>query len=481
MVIEQKMLINGEWTYGTSTETINVINPATEEVFATVPKATKEDADNAVDAADKAFKSWSKLTPFERGNYMRKASEIVLERAEEIARLMTQEQGKPFKEALGEVKKGAEILRYYAEEGERVYGKIIPNADHNTESQVVYEPMGPSLAISPWNYPIELIAWKVGGALAAGCTNISKLPSDTPISPMAFLKCLMDAGIPNGVINAITGSGSELGEVLMKNKKIKKVAFTGSTATGRIILKNNADALRKVSLELGGSLPLIVTKSCNLDAAVAGATRRSFRNMGQICIAINRIYVDESIYEEFLEKFVASTKMLTIGNGLTDDVDLGAMCTKGGIETAVRHIEDAVKKGARLLCGGKRPEGEKFAKGYFFEPSIIADVNHTMLVMSEETFGPLVGVMPYKTLDEAIVLANDSVYGLAAMVYSNDLSEVKRLSQELQAGNVAINNPDAGVMNAPYGGWKESGFGHEHGAEGLYEYLYTKHVRIRYL
>ena len=481
MIIEQKMLIGGVWTKGTGTENIKVINPATEEIFAITPKATKIDADNAVNAADKAFKSWSKLTPFERGKYLRDASSIVLQRSEEIAKLMTQEQGKPFKEALGEVKKGAEILRYYAEEGERIYGKIIPNSDLNTESQVIYEPMGPALAISPWNYPIELIAWKIGGALAAGCTNISKLPSETPISPMAFIKCIVDAGLPDGVINAITGSGAELGEVLMKNPKIKKVAFTGSTATGRTILGNNVYDLRKVSLELGGSLPMIVTKNCNLDAAVAGATRRSFRNMGQICIAINRIYVDELIYEEFLSKFTESTKKLTIGNGMIDDVDLGAMCTSNGIEGVKRHLKDGLDKGARLLCGGSRPAGEKFEKGYYFEPTILADVSHDMLVMNEETFGPLVGVMPYKTIDEAISLANDSVYGLAAMVYSNDLSEVKMLSKELQAGNVAINNPDAGVINAPYGGWKESGFGHEHGSEGLYEYLYTKHVRIKYI
>lgn len=480
-MLTYQMFIGGKWTSGTGTAVIEVSNPATNEIFATVPKATKEDIDNAVQAADQAFLKWSKLTVFQRGDYLRKASLIVLSRAEELAKLMTQEQGKPFKEALGEVKKGAEILRYYAEEGERVYGKIIPNAEPNTESRVIYQPMGVAVSISPWNYPIELIAWKVGGALAAGCTSICKLPSETPLSPMEFLRCIQDAGIPDGVINAITGSGAEIGKILMDHPKVKKVAFTGSTATGKIILANSVNTLKKVSLELGGSLPMIITKNADLDAAVAGATRRSFRNMGQICIAINRIYVDESIYEEFLRRFVVSTQKLTIGNGLIEDVDLGPMCQVKGIEKIKNQIDDGLKKGARLLIGGKKPERLVSTNGNYFEPSILADVNHEMLVMNEETFGPLVGVMPFKSLSEAVRLANDTVYGLAAMVYSNDLSEVEMLSKELQAGNVAVNNPDAGVINAPYGGWKDSGFGHEHGSEGLFEYLYTKHIRVKYL
>ncbi len=475
------MFIGGKWTSGKGTAVIEVSNPATNEIIATVPKATHQDIADAVDAADVAFKKWSKLTVFQRGEYLRKSSSIVLERAEEIAKLMTQEQGKPFKEALGEVKKGAEILRYYAEEGERVYGRIIPNAEINTESRVIYQPMGVAVSISPWNYPIELIAWKVAGALAAGCTSICKLPSETPLSPLEFIRCIQDSGVPNGVINALTGSGAEVGKIIMDNPKVKKVAFTGSTETGKIILANSVNTLKKVSLELGGSLPMIITKNADLDAAVAGATRRSFRNMGQICIAINRIYVDETVYEEFLRKFVMATEKLTIGNGLIEDVDLGPMCQQKGIEKTKSQIEDGLKKGAKLLTGGKKPDKFATSNGNYFEPSILADVTHDMLVMKEETFGPLVGVMSYKTLDEAISLANDTVYGLAAMVYSNNLSEVELLCKELHAGNVAINNPDAGVINAPYGGWKDSGFGHEHGTEGLFEYLYIKHIRVKYL
>jgi len=477
-MIAEKNLIDGVWTDGSGNGRLEVVNPADGEVFASVPAATDKDVESAVNAAGRAFPEWSGLTPFKRGEYLRKASLIVTERAGEIARLMTSEQGKPLAEALGEVKKGADIIRYYAEEGERIYGRIIPNAEPGIESRVIYQPVGVAAAISPWNYPIELLAWKIGGALASGCTVVCKLPSETPLSPLAFVRCVADAGLPRGAVNALTGAGSVVGPMLLKNPKVRKVAFTGSTAVGKKVLAESVSTLKKVSLELGGSLPMIICADCDIDAAVAGAVRRSFRNMGQICIAVNRIYVDARIYEEFLARFAAQTKKLRIGSELTDECDLGPMCTAKGVETVLRHIEDGVKKGARLLCGGKKPEGKKFERGYFFEPSILADVDHSMLVMREETFGPLVGVMPFKTVEEAVSLANDTEYGLAAIVYTKSLSISEKLSRELNAGNVAINNPDAGVINAPYGGWKDSGFGYEHGPEGLYEYLHIKHIRI---
>ncbi|MFO7929547.1 MAG: aldehyde dehydrogenase family protein [Candidatus Humimicrobiaceae bacterium] len=363
-MIREKLLIGGKWVKAEAKDTMEVINPAYGGVFAEVQKAHREDVCKAINAADKAFGKWSKLTPFKRGEYLRKASEVVYERVDEIAKLMTQEEGKPLKEAAGEVKKGANILRYYAEEGERVYGRIIANEDKNMESRVIYQPIGVAGAISPWNYPIELLAWKVGGALASGCTVVAKLPSETPLSPLAFIKCLVDAGVPDGVVNAITGSGSEVGPILFSSKKVKKIAFTGSTSTGREVLKGCADTFKKVSVELGGSLPMVICKDCNLDKAVEGAVRRSFRNMGQICIAVNRIYVDAAIYEDFIEKFAEEAEKLTIGNGLKEDCNLGPMCTTSGVNTAKRHIEDAVSKGAKVACGGKKPTGEKYKKGY---------------------------------------------------------------------------------------------------------------------
>lgn len=478
-MIAESNFIGGVWSEGSGKERLNVINPANGEAFASVPKATKKDTEDAVDAAQKAFEVWSRLSPKKRGEYLRKAGELVIERADEIARFMTAEQGKPLLEALGEVRKGAEILRYYAEEGERIYGRIIQNAEPDIESRVIYQPAGVAAAISPWNYPIELLAWKVGGALASGCTIVCKLPSETPLSPLAFIRCVADSGLPKGAVSALTGEGSVIGPMLIENPKVKKIAFTGSTRVGRQVYANSAGTLKKISLELGGSLPMVVCADCDIDSAVAGAVRRSFRNMGQICIAINRIYVDRGIYDVFLDKFAEQTKKLRIGIGLEDECDIGPMCTMAGLKTTQKHIDDALEKGARLLCGGKRPEGDKFAKGYFFEPSILADASHDMLVMREETFGPLVGVMPYDTADEAISLANDTDYGLAAIVYTKSLALAERLSHEINAGNIAVNNPDAGVINAPYGGWKDSGIGHEHGPEGLYEYLNVKHIRIR--
>ncbi|MFW5985946.1 MAG: aldehyde dehydrogenase family protein [Halanaerobiales bacterium] len=476
-----RMYIGGKWINSKKDEVIEVINPATEETFASVPAAQKEDVEAAIDEAENSFKSWSSLSSFSRGKYLRKASKIVMNRSREIAELMTREQGKPVKEAEGEVKKGANILRYYAEEGERVYGRIVENEAEDVESRVIYQPVGVSAAISPWNYPIELLAWKIGGALAAGCTVVAKLPSDTPLSPLAFIKCLEEAGIPAGVVNAVTGRGSVTGPVLTGSPVVKKIAFTGSTEVGRSVLKGTVNSFKKVSLELGGSLPMVITRDCDLDQAVQGAVYRSFRNMGQICIAVNRIYVDREIYEQFLNKFAAETGKLTIGNGLTADCDLGPMCSREGLATTKSHIDDAVAKGAEVVCGGKRPGNINSKTGYFFEPTIIRDVNHEMLIMKEETFGPAVGVMPHNGIDEAVELANDTRYGLAAIAYTESLSTARRLARDIRAGNVSINNPSPGVINAPYGGWKDSGFGYEHGPEGLYEYLLIKHIRVKYL
>jgi succinate-semialdehyde dehydrogenase/glutarate-semialdehyde dehydrogenase len=392
---------------------------------------------------------------------------------------MTAEQGKPLKEAAGEVDKGADILEYYAAEGERVFGRVIDNADAGVQSLVIYQPIGVAAAISPWNYPVELLAWKLGGALAAGCTVVCKLPSDTPVSPSLFVRAVQDAGFPAGVINTLTGRGAEIGKILAESPKVKKIAFTGSTATGIEVLSASVKTLKKTSMELGGSLPLLVFADCDLDAAAKGAARRSFRNMGQICIAINRIYVARPVYEDFLQRFKAETEKLVMGDGFDDKTNLGPMCTTKGLDTVKRHVADAVAKGARLVSGGFAPNIAGFPKGNWYAPTILADATADMLVMREETFGPAVGVAAFDDADEAIRLANDTVYGLAAIVYSSNIHTIKRCAQEIDAGNIAVNNVDAGVINAPYGGWKASGFGREHGPEGLFEYLQSKHLRIK--
>ena len=476
-----KMLIDGQWVDSEIGESFDVIDPATEEPFATVPRATKGQVQQALEAAERAFPQWSALSPERRGAFLWKASHILDSRKEKIGALMTREQGKPLKEAVGEIEKAVEMLQYFAEEGKRAYGTIIANTDPMDQSLVVKQPVGVVAALSAWNYPVELTGWKAAASLAAGCTIVAKPPTLTPLSPLAYWRCLFDAGIPNGVINAVTGSGEAVGRELVASPISKKVAFTGSLEVGLRIQEQCKDSIKKISLELGGHCPLIVGRNCDLEKAVKGAVRRSFRNMGQICIAINRIYVHKEIHDRFLEAFSRETRKLTMGNGLENPAfDLGAMASPDGLEKSVRHVEDAVSKGATVVTGGKRPGGPQFEKGYFYEPTILSGCDHRMLVMTEETFGPVVGVMAFETLEEAIRLANDTPYGLAAYGFTNDLHEMGKLSRELEAGSVAINNVDAGIMNAPYGGWKQSGVGHEHGHEGLEEYLNLKHIRIRY-
>lgn len=478
---EYRMYINGQWIDSGDGKYIEVENPSNLEITGRVSISSEDQIREAADAADRAFGEWARMSPEKRAQYLSAASKIVLERLDSIAELMTREEGKPLDEARGEVKKGAEILQFYSEEAKRLHGERIPGFDQTTTSYVIYEPVGVAAAISPWNYPVELVAWKLGGALASGCTIIVKPPSETPLSPAAFTKCIIDAGVPAGVVNIVFGRGSVAGPVLVTHPKVKKVAFTGSTEAGKQVAALCGEQMKKVSLELGGHCPLIVTNKANLEEAVRGATRRSFRNMGQICIAVNRIYVQREIYAEFMKEFVESTSRLTIDDGIENpQADLGPMASKSGLDKTIEHISDALSKGAVLSYGGKKPEGENFRKGYYFMPTILSDTNHEMLIMKEETFGPAVGVMPFDTIEEAISLANDTNYGLATYVYTDDLHEADRFMETLETGNVAINNPDAGVINAPYGGYKESGMGYEHGRAGMMEYVKMKHTRIRY-
>ena len=479
-MLNSQMLISGKWTDAKSGKVLHVTNPVDNTPFATVPAAGEQDVFDAVKSAKEAFPAWSNTTPFYRGKLLRAAARLIHEHKAAIGKLMTLEQGKPLAEAIAEVEKGADILTYYAEEGERIYGRIIPNAEGNDiVSHVVYQPVGVVACISPWNYPIELLAWKVGAAMASGCTCVLKVPSESPLSPIEFVKTMQEAGFPGGAINLVTGSGREIGPLLATNPDIKKIAFTGSTPVGKDIMEKSAGTLKRLSLELGGSLPMVVCADCDLKAAAKGAVRRSFRNNGQICIAINRIYVAREVYEEFLALFAEGTEKLVVGDGLTDQCDIGPMCTENGVRNTAKHIENALSLGAKVVCGGKRPVGSKFEKGNFFEPTIVRDVTHDMLIMREETFGPAVGVMPFDNIEQAAALANDTPYGLAAIVYTDNIHTAGRLSREISAGNIAINNVDAGVLNAPYGGWGESGFGHEHGPEGLHHYLHVKHIRTK--
>lgn len=476
---DSQLFIAGEWRRGAG-ETLPVENPATGEVIGRIAAATGAEMDAAVAAARAAFQPWARLAPKERSAALHRLGDAISARADAMARIMTSEQGKPLNEARGEILKLAEACHFYAEEAERVHGEIVPGATTDHESMVVREPIGVVGAITPWNYPAELIGWKLCGALAAGCTIVIKPAELTPFTALAIAEACIEAKIPAGVVNIVTGKGSKVGQALVEHRDIDKIAFTGSSAVG-LHIQRTTPIVRRMSLELGGNCPLIVAPSADLDAAAKGAARRGFRNMGQICIAVNRIYVARPHYETFLDKLKGVVDKLTIANGLEQaDADLGAMASAEPLEKTKAHLADALEKGARLVTGGSAPEGEAFARGHFFRPTVVADCTHAMKVMTEETFGPLVGVAPFDTLSQAADLANDTPYGLASYVYARDMNEVRALSQRLDYGNVAVNNVDAGVMNAPYGGRKQSGVGYEHGREGMLEYLNFKHIRIRY-
>ncbi len=476
-MIPSPLYIDGVWKQGAG-QTVSVINPATCDVVGAGFHATPTEVDAALRAATRAFPAWARASPTRRAEALKTVASLINERSEKIARLMTAEQGKPGNEALAEIRKLASIFTFYAEEATRIDGRIIANETNDYQSLVVREPIGVVAAISPWNYPAELIGWKVAAGLAAGCTMVVKPPELTPLTPLEIARCIHDAGVSAGVLNMVTGAGSSVGQCLVESPLVKKITFTGSAQVGLKIQQSCRD-IKKISLELGGNCPMIVTENADLESAVKGATRRSFRNMGQICIAINRIYVATSIYEDFVKKLAVAADALVVDNGLDNPAaDLGPMASDEPLAKTLEHLADALKRGARLVAGGKRPQGAKFKKGYFFRPTVVADCDHSMRVMSEETFGPLVGVAPYETLEQVVALANDTPSGLAAYAYTKHLDEMRFLSRYLDYGNVAINNVDAGIINAPYGGRKQSGVGYEHGREGLLEYLDIKHIRL---
>lgn len=471
------LLINGEWVPASSGETFNVCDPASEELVGTAASATAEDVSRAIEAAHAAFKGWAKMPPPSRGEILKRAARLAYERVDEIGRLLTLEQGKPLREAMNEVKAAGDALEFFAEEGWRIHGETMPTNSSGRRSYVIKQPLGVVVAISPWNYPILLMSWKLGPALITGNTVVAKPPTESPLAVGRFIGLLMEAGVPPGVVNIVTGRGGTLGPALVQNPLTAKIALTGQTETGKKIMELAASGLKRVSLELGGHTPLIVFDDTDLEKAVQGAVYRSFRNMGQICNAVSRIYVQNSILDEFVDRFVQATGKLTIGHGL-EDPDLGPMCTAAGIQKVKTHIEDAVAKGAALLTGGKPPQGGKFARGYFFEPTTVVNVNHDMLVMREETFGPVAPIMGFDTVEEAIAHANDSPYGLVAYVYTTNLKTMHLVTEELECGTVGVNNVVGGEFPYPYGGWKQSGLGVENSHYATEQYLQLKHIRI---
>jgi succinate-semialdehyde dehydrogenase / glutarate-semialdehyde dehydrogenase len=450
-------------------------NPSNGDVVAVADRADEATVGAAVAAAAEAFETWGRTTGFERGALLRELARVALDRLDDLAVSMTLEMGKPLDEARGEGRKFAQAMRFYAEEAERIGGETIPNESHEFLSVVRKEPVGPVAAITPWNYPVELAGWKLGGALGAGCTMVIKPSEYTPGAVQVLAECIREAGFPPGVVNVVHGAG-DVGAMLVGHPGVIKVAFTGSNATGRQLFRT-VTGVTRLTMELGGSCPMLVSRHADLDLAAAGAVRRSFRNAGQICIAINRIYIERPVLGEFVDRVVELTRKLAVADGYEHpEADVGPVAMEEIRARTTAHVADARDRGARIAVGAERHAGG----GLFLNPAVVVDAPHDAAIMTEETFGPAVGLAPVDSLDEAVRHANSVPGGLAAYLFTEELGETMQLSAALDFGNVAVNNVDAGIINAPYGGRRESGFGSEHGREGLEGYLQLKHVRIRH-
>jgi succinate-semialdehyde dehydrogenase / glutarate-semialdehyde dehydrogenase len=466
-----QMIINGE-EIGSELSTIEVVNPATNEVLATVPNGGRKEAESAVHAAHEAFREWAQYSAYERSELITKWHSLINENKEDLAHTMTREQGKPFKEALGEVNYANGFISWYAEEGKRVYGETIPATQRNKRLFVQKQPVGVVAVITPWNFPAAMITRKVAPALATGCTVVIKPAEQTPLTAIKLAQLAEKAGIPKGVVNVVTGDAKEIGETWLEDTRVRKLTFTGSTEVGRLLMRGSAETVKKVSLELGGHAPVIVMDDCNIDKAVDGIMAAKFRNAGQTCVCSNRIYVHESIEEEFTEKFTAKVKVLKVGNGLEEGVEIGPLIDEAAVTKVRKHVEDAVNAGAKIVSGGNAREG------LFFEPTVLTNVSDDMLCMQEETFGPLAPITTFTSEDEAVARANNSIYGLAAYVFTENITKGIRVSEQLEYGIVGLNDGMPSTPQAPFGGFKQSGLGREGGHHGIEEYLEVKYISV---
>ena len=468
-IFKQACLINGEWV--TTSDSLEVDNPATGEVIASIPQLDADAVNQAVTAANDAFKLWRKKTPAERGELVRKWYELMVEHTDELATIMTTEQGKPLAEAKGEIAYAASYVKWFAEEAMRINGEILPAGTPDTQIRVSRDPVGVCAAITPWNFPAAMITRKVAPALAAGCTIIVKPASQTPLTALALGELAIQAGIPKGVIQVITGKASVIGDALCENSTVRKLTFTGSTEIGSQLMKKCAPDVKKLSLELGGNAPFIVFEDADIDLAVDGLMKGKFRNAGQTCISPNRVYVQRSVLEEFQTKLVKKVEALKVGNGLDDGVDIGPLIDAAGADKVTEHVDNALSNGATLLTGGKRlPNGDNW-----YTPTVLTNVPPTAQCTCEETFGPLVPIIPFDTEEEVIEYANDTPFGLAAYFFSDDLHRAQRVVDAIESGMVGVNTGAISAANAPFGGVKASGLGREGAHAGIEEYLEMKY------
>jgi succinate-semialdehyde dehydrogenase/glutarate-semialdehyde dehydrogenase len=470
------MYIDGAWCDAPSGKTLAVINPADESVLAEVAHGTAAEAQRAIEAAARAFPQWRALSVYDRAKILKKAADLLRERADRIARILTQEQGKPLAEAKTEVLHSADTFEWFAEEGKRAYGRIIPPANLAKRYYAIKHPVGVVCTITPWNFPAALPSRKIAPALAAGCTVVSRPADQTPLTLIEMFACLADAGLPPGVANLVIGPSRAIADVFFSHPAVRKISFTGSTEVGKELIRRSADQVKRLSLELGGHAPLIVFADADVQQVAQAAVLGKFRNNGQVCIAPSRFYLHEKIARDFTEAAVELTKKLNIGNGLEPGVQVGPMFEARALEKTAELVEDARKKGGKVLTGGGR--STRFSKGYWFEPTIVREVNGTMRLMTEEPFAPVMPLLDFSKIDDVIAAANNTPYGLASYVFTNDLTIATRMAEGLEAGIIGINDPVPATPQCPFGGMKESGMGRELGIEGLDAYFETKCVSI---
>ncbi len=473
-LLRQQCHVNGAWSDAASGQTAAVTNPATGALIGTVPAMSATDTRRAIEAADAALPAWRSRTAKERATVLKRLHALMLQHQEDLAIIMTAEQGKPLAESRGEIAYAAAFIEWFAEEARRIYGDVIPGYQQDRRILVLKQPVGVVAAITPWNFPSAMIARKIGPALAAGCTVVAKPALETPYSALALAELAARAGLPPGVFNVITGRGAEIGGELTGNPLVRKLTFTGSTETGKLLIAQCASTVKKTSMELGGNAPFIVFDDADLDAAVSGAMASKYRNAGQTCVCANRLLVQATVYDDFARRLAAAVGKLRVGDGLKGETDQGPMINMQAVEKVEAHIADALGKGARLLAGGGRHE----LGGTFFQPTILADMTPAMRIAREETFGPVAPLFRFATESEAIRMANDTEFGLAAYLYTRDLGRSFRVSEALEYGIVGLNTGLISTEVAPFGGMKESGTGREGSKYGIEDYLEIKYLAI---
>jgi succinate-semialdehyde dehydrogenase / glutarate-semialdehyde dehydrogenase len=476
---EAQLLIGGRWVGARSGARFQVLDPATGDVVGSVPDAGREDVEAAIDAAGAALAGWGATAAIERGRILRRAADLLRERRHETAAVMTAEQGKPLAEAVGEIEYAASFFDWFAGEAERVYGQVVPAMNPSNRVFVLRQPVGVTAAITPWNFPAAMMTRKLGPALAAGCTSVVKPASATPLTAALVLQALGDAGAPPGVVNLITSRSSGMvADALFGDRRVRKVSFTGSTEVGKELIRLSAEQVKRLSLELGGHAPYVIFSDADLSRAVDGVIASKFRNAGQTCVCANRVFVQREVYDAFCELLCERVSAMSVGPGDRPGVDIGPLIDARAVEHVDAHVRDALERGARLLVGGERLTEAEYARGTFYAPTVIAEVTPAMRISREETFGPVAAVASFETEEEAIRLANDSLYGLSAYFHTRDYARLIRVAERLEYGIIGVNSGIISAANVPFGGVKESGYGREGGAVGIDEYIDVKYVLV---